>query len=82
LDSSTLEQIASATGGKYYNMNQTPSLNNLIARLNKLDKVEGTANIFNNLEDRFYYPLTIALIFLLLYLIIPTTKRQKIGRKK
>jgi len=82
LDSSTLQQIALATGGKYYNMNQNPSLSNLIDRLNKLDKVEGTANIFNNLEDRFYYPLIIALIFLLLYLFIPTTKRQKIGIKK
>lgn len=82
LDSSTLQQIALETGGKYYNMNQNPSLSNLIDRLNKLDKVEGTANIFNNLEDRFYYPLIIALIFLLLYLFIPITKRQKIGIKK
>ena len=79
LDSSTLEEIALATGGKYYNMNQNPSLNGLINRLNKLDKVEGTANIFNNLEDRFYYPLILALVFLLLYLFIPTTKRQKNG---
>ena len=74
-----MEQIALATGGKYYNMNQNPSLSNLIDRLNKLDKVEGTANIFNNLEDRFYYPLIVALIFLLFYLFIPTTKRQKNG---
>ena len=79
LDSSTLEQIALATGGKYYNMNQNPSLNGLVNRLNKLDKVEGTANIFNNLEDRFYYPLIAALILLLFYLFIPTTKRQKNG---
>ncbi|MBR3628199.1 MAG: VWA domain-containing protein [Elusimicrobia bacterium] len=78
LDSSTLQQIALTTGGKYYNMNQNSSLNNLVDRLNKLDKVEGTANIFNNLEDRFYYPLILALIFLLFYLFIPTTKRQKI----
>ena len=79
LDSSTLEQIALATGGRYYNMNQNPSLNSLIDRLNKLDKVEGTANIFNNLEDRFYYPLVVALIFLLFYLFIPTTKKHKNG---
>ncbi len=78
LDSSTLQQIALTTGGKYYNMNQNSSLNNLVDRLNKLDKVEGTANIFNNLEDRFYYPLILALIFLVFYLFIPTTKRQKI----
>ena len=77
LDSSTLEQIALSTGGRYYNMNQDQSLNNLVARLNKLDKIEGTANIFNNLEDRYYYFLIISLIFLLLYLFMPTTKRQK-----
>ena len=77
LDSSTLEQIALATGGRYYNMNQDQSLNNLVARLNKLDKVEGTANIFNNLEDRYYYFLIISLVLLLLYLFMPTTKKQK-----
>ena len=80
LDSSTLEQIALATGGRYYNMNQNPSLSSLIDRLNKLDKIEGTANIFNNLEDRFYYPLAVALLFLLIYLFMPTTKKRKDGR--
>lgn len=77
LDSSTLEQIALSTGGRYYNMNQDQSLNSLINILNKLDKIEGTANIFNNLEDRYYYFLIISLIFLLLYLFMPTSKRQK-----
>jgi len=82
LDSSVLEQIALATGGRYYNMNENPSLGGLISRLNKLDKIEGTANIFNNLEDRFYYPLAAALIFLLLYLFMPTRKKTEIWNKK
>lgn len=77
LDSSTLEQIALVSGGRYYNMNQNLSLNGLTDRLNKLDKVEGTANIFNNLEDRYYYFLIIAVIFLLIYLFMPTIKRKK-----
>ena len=77
LDSSTLETIANATGGKYYNLNQNPQLNGLIGRLNKLDKTEGTANIFNNLEDRFYYPLSVAILFLLIFLFIPTNSRKK-----
>lgn len=82
LDSSTLEQIASASGGRYYNLNKNLSLGDLVTRLNALDKIEGTANIFNNLEDRFYFPLTAALLFLLAYLFIPTTKRQKTGKIK
>ncbi len=82
LDSSVLEQIALATGGRYYNMNENPSLGGLISRLNKLDKIEGTANIFNNLEDRFYYPLAAALIFLLFYLFMPTRKKTEIWNKK
>lgn len=77
LDSSTLEQISLASGGRYYNMNQNQSLDNLVDKLNKLDKIEGTANIFNNLEDRYYYFLIVAIIFLLFYLFIPTTKRKK-----
>lgn len=77
LDSSTLEQIASATGGIYYNLNQNLSLNDLVARLNNLDKIEGTGSIFNNLEDRFYIPLSFALIFLLLYLFIPERRTEK-----
>ncbi len=80
LDSATLEQIAAVSGGRYYNLNQNLSLNDLSSRLNVLDKIEGTANIFNNLEDRFYFPLASALLFLLVYLFMPTTKKQKNGR--
>lgn len=76
LDSSTLEQVAAATGGRYYNLNQNLSLNDLVTRLNNLDKIEGTGSIFNNLEDRFYFPLTAALIFLLVYLFLPERKKQ------
>ena len=76
LDSLTLQQIANISNGKYYNLADTSSLNDLVSRLNKLDKIEGNANIFNNLEDRFYYSLTIALIFLLGYLFIPIRRKK------
>ena len=76
LDSLTLQQIANISDGKYYNLADTSSLNDLVSRLNKLDKIEGNANIFNNLEDRFYYSLTIALIFLLGYLFIPIRRKK------
>ncbi|MEA5001551.1 MAG: VWA domain-containing protein [Endomicrobiaceae bacterium] len=76
LDSATLEQISSATGGKYYNLGQS-SVNDLAARLNKLDKIEGTANIFSNLEERFYFPLSLGIIFLLFYIFIPDVKIRK-----
>ena len=77
LDSAKLETVANATGGKYYNLNQNPTLTGLVGKLNKLDKTEGTSNIFNNLEDRFYYPLTIGIIFLLIFLFIPVTSRKR-----
>lgn len=76
LDSGTLERIAFETGAKYYNLNAVSSVNDLSDRLNKLDKIEGTANIFNNLEDRFYYPLAVAIIFLLIYIFIPSNKKS------
>lgn len=78
LDSTTLERIASATGGRYYNLNQNLALNDLVSRLNNLDKIEGTGSIFNNLEDRFYIPLSVALIFLLIYIFMPEKKTRRL----
>jgi Ca-activated chloride channel family protein len=76
LDDNTLEYIATATGGKYYNLNQNPTVAGLATRLNKLDKREGTGNIFNNLEDRFYYPLSVAVILLIIFLFLPVAKNK------
>ncbi len=76
LDSQTLLQIAVSSGGKYYNLNQDISLNDLINRLNNLDKIEGTGSILNNLEDRFYVPLALALIFLMVFLFMPESKNR------
>lgn len=76
LDSATLEKIASVTGGRYYNLSQS-SVNNLASRLNKLDKTEGTASIFTNLEERFYFPLSFGIILLFGYFFIPDVKIRK-----
>lgn len=76
LDDKTLEYIATATGGKYYNLNQNPTITGLATQLNKLDKREGTGNIFNNLEDRFYYPLSVAVLLLIIFLFLPVSKKK------
>jgi Ca-activated chloride channel family protein len=77
LDDNTLKYIASATGGKYYNLNENPSFDGLAAQLNGLDKREGTGSIFNNMEDRFYYPLSAAVLLLIIFLFLPVAKKEK-----
>lgn len=77
LDDNTLKYIASATGGKYYNLNENPSVDGLAAQLNGLDKREGTGSIFNNMEDRFYYPLAAAVLLLIIFLFLPVAKKEK-----
>lgn len=77
LDANTLQYIAKATGGKYYNLNQDMTVTGLALLLNKLDKREGTGNVFNNLEDRFYYPLSVAVLLLIIFLFLPVRKKEK-----
>jgi len=76
LDDNTLSYIAGATGGVYYNLNVNPSAEELALRLNRLEKREGAASVFNNLEERFYYPLSIGLFLLLAYVFLPAAKRS------
>lgn len=74
LDEITLERIAKQTGGKYFNLNKNPDISGLAVYLNNLDKIEGNTVAFNNLKDRFYYPLAFAVFFLLLFFFTPDVK--------
>lgn len=77
LDDNALQYIATATGGQYYNLNQDPTVAGLAIQLNKLDKREGAGSIFNNLEDRFYYPLSLAVLLLVIFLFLSVRKKEK-----
>ncbi|MCL2389289.1 MAG: VWA domain-containing protein [Elusimicrobia bacterium] len=78
LDEAALQRIARQTGGEYFNLNRTPNVAELLARrLNNLDMIEGRTGAFVNLQDRFYIPLALGIIFLMLFFFMPEVKNFK-----
>ncbi len=67
LDPSTLQQIASETGGQYFQAeNGRDELSMIYSDLNKLKKTEFGEKQVTDYEDRFYYFLAPAIILLLI----------------
>jgi Ca-activated chloride channel family protein len=66
LDETSLAEIASETGGRYFRA--TTSENEIEALYNDisgLEKKELESRLFQNFEDRFQYPLALAILFLI-----------------
>jgi Ca-activated chloride channel family protein len=65
LDERSLAKIAVATGGKYFRATTSEKeIDQLYDEISKLDKKELESKLVQNYEDRFQYPLLIAILFL------------------
>ena len=77
LDEKTLEQVALTTGGSYIRAtNRSVGLEEIIARINEVEKKDLTATLFEDYNEQYQYVLGLALVFLLLdTLMIPRKNR-------
>ncbi len=81
LDEATLKEIASDTGGKYFRgRNDTDELDIVYKDLSRLKKTEFGEKRVTDYEDRFYYFLAPAIIFLLLEFFISERKSPLFSR--
>lgn len=72
LDEDTLRRIALTTGGKYFRASERETEMDDIAEL--IDRMEGTelaSQLFTRYEERFYWPLAVALAFLVSEAFLP-----------
>ena len=77
LNESMLQQVASSGNGVYIRANNIQTgLNVLFDELNKMEKVKFGSKVFTDYEDRFQYPIAIALFLLTLELIIAERKSK------
>ena len=75
LDSKTLQEIASAGNGAYYQgTNYDDNLNKIYDKLSSLQKTEYGVKKVTDYEDRFYYLLAPAVFLLILEFFIPDKK--------
>ncbi len=78
LDEDTLGRIALTTGGKYFRATDRESEVEEIAELVAgMEGKELTSKMFTQYEERFYWPLGIAILFLIAETVIPRRRRKK-----
>jgi Ca-activated chloride channel family protein len=66
MDEATLQQIADAGGGKFFNLSaEYDGIASLLKEIEKLEKQEFASKMFTNYEDQFAWFLALAMIMLL-----------------
>ncbi len=78
LDEETLQKVALATGGKYYNA--TPSemeLDRIFDEISKLEKKEQEGTLVTRYDDRFQWPLLLALVLLIVEFFLSERKKTR-----
>ncbi len=83
LDEETLRAIARATGGIYVRATQGEvELDTLVAEISGMEKRELQSRMHAGLEERFQYPLALALLLLVSWLAIPDLGRRRRSDKE
>ncbi len=78
LDERSLAKIAAETGGSYFRATTSENeIESLYNDISGLEKKELESRLFQNFEDRFQYPLALAILFLMAALWIG--ERRKLG---
>lgn len=81
LNEAMLQQVASSGNGVYIRANNVQTgLDALFTELNKMEKVKFGSKIFTDYEDRFQYPIALALFLLILELIIAERKSRWLSK--
>jgi len=70
LDEETLLKIAEMTGGRYYRATDTETFRKIYAQLDELEPIERKQQQWRPRTDLFYWPLSAALLFGLLGVLI------------
>jgi len=83
LDEETLRGIARATGGLYLRATSGEvELDTLAAEISGMEKRELQSRMHAGLEERFQYPLALALVFFTAWLVIPDLGRRQRSRRE
>jgi Ca-activated chloride channel family protein len=78
LDEDSLGRVALATGGKYFRATDRETEVEEIAELiESMESKELKSQLFTRYEERFYWPLGFAIVFLIAESAIPRGRRQK-----
>jgi Ca-activated chloride channel family protein len=78
LDESTLQKVAEVTKGRYYRASPAGvEMNAVINELQSLEKKELEGQLATNYEERYQWPLGVALALLALEIVVPNRRRKE-----
>ena len=80
MDEETLQQIAEVTGGAYFRATNTRALQEISERIGGLEKTESETRTVFLPEPLYRWPLTVALLALLLLGLFPEGRRRTLRR--
>jgi len=80
LDETTLQKIALATGGKYYRATAGEmELDKIFDEITKMEKKELEGTLVTRYDDRFQWPLLLAIFFIVAEFVLPERKKPAKG---
>ena len=78
LDEATLQQVADATGGKYYRAEDTAGLKAIYDEINELEKSQVEVQVYNQYHELFAWLLIPAALLFLLETVLRNTIFRKV----
>lgn len=78
IDEKLLKDIADMTGGLYFRATDTNALFNIYHTIDRLEKTSVEVEVFYNYDEHFMYLIWPALLFLLLELLLRTTRLRRL----
>jgi len=80
LDEETLQKISLATGGKYYNASAGEmELDKIFEEIGRMEKKELEGTLVTKYDDRYQWPLLLALLFIVGEFFVPEKKKPAQG---
>ncbi|HSF16036.1 MAG TPA: VWA domain-containing protein [Vicinamibacteria bacterium] len=76
LDEETLARVALLTGGKYFRISERDrEIEEIATQVAGMEGEELESQLFRRFQERFYWPLALALVFLIAETIVPRERR-------
>jgi Ca-activated chloride channel homolog len=79
LDVATLQEIAQLTGGEFFRAKDTQALQAAYAQLDQLEPVESDKDIFRPIDPLYQWPLGVAFILSLLFILLKNRHKASIS---
>ena len=79
MDEQTLKQIADATGGKYFNAQDTESLENVYAEIDRLEKSPSEGRLYSEYHELYQYFMFPGLGLILVEIVLAGTRFSELA---